>query len=235
MTNNNEVTLLCQDLADLAKEAYPEYVDGARVYLTVGGAEGIEAAYHPALRYWDKSGVIGSSTPGYWKKKKLKSFCNSIDPPHELFFNKKNMKAGENVGQAAVKSFLLLYKVIVLTSALSTCTGERILEEGPESVTAFIFEPVQGDGGAVPHHPNLFPLAPEICDEYNTLKYGVSPDIMVISKALSSGYPRVRSFILIHNYTWSGQPTLCAVALKVLEIIERDNMILKLPNVVDPS
>jgi hypothetical protein len=49
---------------------------GSRVYLIVGGAEGIEGAYHLALRYWNKSGPLGTSYGGGYKKQKLISFRN---------------------------------------------------------------------------------------------------------------------------------------------------------------
>jgi 4-aminobutyrate aminotransferase-like enzyme len=49
---------------------------GSRVYLTAGGAEGIEAAYHLALRYWSKFGPLGTSVGGGYKKQKLISFRN---------------------------------------------------------------------------------------------------------------------------------------------------------------
>ncbi|KAH9860304.1 hypothetical protein J1614_011634 [Plenodomus biglobosus] len=44
---------------------------GSRVYLTAGGGEGIEAAYHLAFRYWNKSRPLGYSYGGGYKKQKL--------------------------------------------------------------------------------------------------------------------------------------------------------------------
>ncbi|KAI9015134.1 pyridoxal phosphate-dependent transferase [Gaertneriomyces semiglobifer] len=266
---------------------------GARVYLTAGGAEGIEAAYHLALRYHDKSGPLGTSLGGHWKKKKLISFRNcyhgstfvpssakpefidygwtrlteglpkeikqdpahrvfiDIDPPHDLFFQSSNRKEGENVGQAAARML-----------------EETILREGAENVAAFLFEPVQGDGGAVDFHRDFFPLARQICDKYNVIMiadeimtfaktghwfamqmYGICPDITVISKGLTSGYlpggaviykdriwqtamnssstKMMVSDIWQHDYTWSGHPVCSAVALKSLEILEKNDLIIK--------
>ncbi len=42
LTNVTAVKL-CERLAQLAGRSFPKTMDGARVYLTVGGAEGIEA------------------------------------------------------------------------------------------------------------------------------------------------------------------------------------------------
>lgn len=85
-----------------------------------------------------------------------------------------------------------------------------IVEEGPESVAAFIADPVQGTiGGYVPPVPEYFPLVREICTRYGVLFIcdevitgfgrtgkmfgiehypGAQPDVMVTAKGLSSGY-----------------------------------------------
>jgi putrescine aminotransferase len=69
--------------------------------------------------------------------------------------------------------------------------------------------------------------------------FGVSPDLVSTAKGLSSGYlpisaVGVASHIVevlrekggdfVHGYTYSGHPTSAAVALKNLEIIERENL-----------
>ena len=75
LTNANAI-MVCERLAGLASQVFPEKMTGARVYLTAGGAEGIEAAYHLALRYWNKSGPLGTSIGGGSKKQKVISFRN---------------------------------------------------------------------------------------------------------------------------------------------------------------
>lgn len=69
--------------------------------------------------------------------------------------------------------------------------------------------------------------------------YGIAPDIMTMAKGLSSGYQPISAVALgdrvadaisnaneemVHGYTYSGHPVACAVALKNLEIMERDNI-----------
>ncbi|KAF4414673.1 acetylornithine aminotransferase [Fusarium acutatum] len=284
---------VCERLSGLAAQAFPEKMTGSRVYLTAGGGEGIEAAYHLALRYWNKSGPLGSSLGGGYRKQKLISFRNcyhgstfipasmkpefsdygwkrwmegesenvykgsphrmfiNVDPPHELFMDKEKMKPGENVGQAAARQL-----------------EEAIIGEGPETVAAFVFEPVQGDGGAVDMHREFFPLAQEICKSHGVLMiadeimafaktghwfgmelYGVCPDIMVISKGLTSGYLPMGAVIYTnelwqtafnststkmmvsdvwqHDYTWSGHPVCAAVALRALDLIDSEGLITK--------
>lgn len=69
--------------------------------------------------------------------------------------------------------------------------------------------------------------------------YGVEPDIICMAKGLSSGYlpisavamsPRIHETIkeggaVFHGYTYSGHPVCCAVAIKNLEIMQRDGIV----------
>lgn len=71
--------------------------------------------------------------------------------------------------------------------------------------------------------------------------YGVAPDMMCFAKGITSGYAQLggvmisedmhKDFMelsegtLLHGYTYSGHPMACAVALKNLEILERENLI----------
>lgn len=70
--------------------------------------------------------------------------------------------------------------------------------------------------------------------------WDIEPDLMSIAKGISSGYSQlggvmisdeVRQVIvnydgvLSHGFTYSGHPTACAVALKNIEILERENIV----------
>jgi len=86
---------------------------------------------------------------------------------------------------------------------------EAILREGPETVAAFIAEPVQGGGGGIIiPPPDYFPKIREICDRYDVLlisdevitgfgrtgrwfaleHWGVEPDMVQFAKGITSGY-----------------------------------------------
>jgi adenosylmethionine-8-amino-7-oxononanoate aminotransferase len=85
---------------------------------------------------------------------------------------------------------------------------QAILREGPETVAAFIAEPVQGAGGVIVPPPDYFSRIRTICDQYGVLfiadevitgfgrtgrwfgleHYGVQPDIMQFAKGITSGY-----------------------------------------------
>lgn len=70
--------------------------------------------------------------------------------------------------------------------------------------------------------------------------YGIRPDIMTMAKGLSSGYQPISAISLgermadtllnaneemVHGYTYSGHPVASAVALKNLEVMERDGLV----------
>jgi len=85
---------------------------------------------------------------------------------------------------------------------------ERILFEGPETVSAVILEPVQNAGGCFVPPDGYFQRVREICDKYDVLlisdevicawgrlghyfgcdRFGYQPDIITSAKALTSSY-----------------------------------------------
>ena len=76
---------------------------------------------------------------------------------------------------------------------------------------------------------------------FGATHYGVIPDMITFAKAVTSGYqplggvicaPSVTQplesdpdFILRHGYTYSGHASVCAAALKNIEIIENENLL----------
>jgi putrescine aminotransferase len=79
--------------------------------------------------------------------------------------------------------------------------------------------------------------------------YGFTPDIMTMAKGLSSGYqpisaislgPRMGDVIananeeMVHGYTYSGHPVASAVALKNLEVMERERLPQRVKETIGP-
>ncbi|MFP4326552.1 MAG: aspartate aminotransferase family protein [Paracoccaceae bacterium] len=136
---------------------------------------------------------------------------------------------------------------------------ERIEAEGPETVLAFIVEPVGGasTGALVPPAGYMERVA-EICRHYGILlifdevmtgagrtgrftaseHWGITPDIMVLSKGFAAGYvplgamaasarlvePVLEAGGFLHGYTYAGNPLACAAGLAVIEEIEREGL-----------
>ncbi len=84
----------------------------------------------------------------------------------------------------------------------------EIIFQGPDTVAAFIAEPVQGAGGVIVPPPNYWPLVRKICDKHGVLLiadevvtgfgraghlfgtrlWGVNADMWCLAKGISSGY-----------------------------------------------
>ena len=93
---------------------------------------------------------------------------------------------------------------------------EMILAEGPETVAAFVAEPIMGAGGVIMPPEGYFQKIQAVLEKYDVLmvadevicgfhrtgevfgchKYGIKPDIMVVAKQLSSAYLPISAVIL---------------------------------------
>ena len=232
------------------------YPDLNAVFFTSGGAESNESAFKTARWYWkmvgkpEKTKVISrmfgyhgvtlaamsaTGLPVFWPpfEPRVPGFVH-INPPYPWMFETDGAEELE----------------------------KKILEEGPETVAAFIAEPVMGAGGVVPPPDDYFPRVRAICDKYEVLfiadevitgfgrtgkwfgleHWGVQPDIVSFAKIVTSGYLPLGGIIIsdelhntmlnapidkkyMHAYTYSGHATCCAVGLKNIEIIEKENLV----------
>ena len=150
-----------------------------------------------------------------------------------------------------------------LSQRLAANLEALIEQEGPETVAAFIAEPVMGAGGVISPPAGYFPAVQAVLDKYDVLmiddevicgfgrlgtmfgaeKLQMRPDTISVAKALSSAYQPISAVMLNeaiyeamveesrkigtfgHGYTYSGHPVAAAVALKTLEIYERENIV----------
>ncbi|HJU75378.1 MAG TPA: aminotransferase class III-fold pyridoxal phosphate-dependent enzyme, partial [Gemmatimonadaceae bacterium] len=170
-------------------------------FFTSGGAEATETSIKTARFYWkavgrpDKTKVISrrrayhgltlaamsaTGLSAFWPmfEPRVPGFVH-IDPPDPYRF--VTSRDDVTVGVAA-----------------ADLLEQAIQDEGPDSVAAFIAEPVQGAGGVIVPPTDYFPRIREICDRYDVLfiadevitgfgrtgrwfgleHYGVEPDIM---------------------------------------------------------
>jgi 4-aminobutyrate--pyruvate transaminase len=140
---------------------------------------------------------------------------------------------------------------------------EMILREEPDTVAAYIAEPVSGAGGVIVPPATYYEKVQAVLDRYDILfiadevicgfgrlgtwfgseAMGMKPDTMSLAKALTSAYFPLSAVLVPermyeamldesrkigtfgHGYTYSGHPVGCAVALKTLEIYQRDRII----------
>ena len=118
-----------------------------------------------------------------------------------------------------------------------------------ERTCAVVVEPVQGEGGVIPASVEYLQAVRALCDKHNALLIfdevqsgmgrtgklyaymhsGVAPDILTSAKGIGGGFPiaamlttdRVAPALAVgtHGSTYGGNPLGCAVAEKVLDII----------------
>ena len=150
-------------------------------------------------------------------------------------------------------------------SRLATELDALIVKEGPETVAAFIAEPVMGAGGvivpprtyfqkimAVCARHDLFVISDEVICGFGRLgtmfgceKLGFKPQAISVAKALSSAYLPIAAVMIPemmyeallvesnkigvfgHGFTYGGHPVAAAVAVKAIEIYERERIIEK--------
>ncbi|MEX6508137.1 aspartate aminotransferase family protein [Jiella sp. M17.18] len=138
-----------------------------------------------------------------------------------------------------------------------------IQAEGPETIAAFIGEPVMGAGGVIVPPKTYWEKIQAVLKKYDILlvadevicgfgrtgnmfgceTFGIQPDIMTVSKALSSSYLPISALLINetvyapvadqsseigtfgHGVTAAGHPVAAAVALENLKIIEEKDLL----------
>lgn len=140
---------------------------------------------------------------------------------------------------------------------------QLILAEGPETIAAFIGEPVMGAGGVVVPPATYWEKIQAVLAKYDILlvadevicgfgrtgnmfgcqTFGIRPDILVMSKQLSSSYMPISALLINekvygpladesnrigtfgHGFTAGGHPVSAAVALENLKLIEERDLV----------
>ena len=192
------------------------YPNMEAVYFTNSGSESNEGAFKTARFYWNLKG----------RPSKVKLIAR------ERSYHGGTLAASSMTGLPVFwKYFGPLAPEVVHTKKPDNlecdCTPntdgecahwleEAIKREGPDTVAAFIAEPVKGAGGVWTPAPDYFAKIREICDRYDVLfiadevitgfgrtgywfalqRWGVNPDIVTIAKAITSGYIPMGAFIV---------------------------------------
>jgi L-2,4-diaminobutyrate transaminase len=205
--NSNEPAIL---LADRITRIAPKGM--SKVYFGVSGSDANETNVKIV---WYYNNVLGRLT----KKK--------IIARHRAYHGATVMAGSLTGVEVFHKAFDLPIERVLRTTAphhfweASPETSERefsnrcardledlILREGPETIAAFIGEPMMGSGGIVPPPEGYWPAIQSVLDRYDilliadevvcgfgrlgsdfgSLHYGIRPDLMTLAKGLTSAY-----------------------------------------------
>ena len=201
-----------EELARMLIEEWFHPEDMARVFFTLGGSDSVETALRLARQYWKvmkaydrykyislKKGYHGThfggdsvsgGTAARRSYEPLLPGCYHVATPNP-YRNPFDEQDVEKLGERCARML-----------------EEEIVFQGPDTVAAFIAEPVMGAGGIVVPPANFWPRVREICDKYGVLliadevvtaygrtgfecgsrAWGVKPDMMCTAKAITSGY-----------------------------------------------
>lgn len=208
-----------EKLADFLVDAAPGNLD--MVYFVSGGSEGVEAALKMARQYYLEIGqpdryriiarrqsyhgnTLGALSIGgnEWRREQFRPLL--IDATHVApCYEYRDRRDGETTEEYGIRAADEL--------------DAAIRAAGPETVAAFVCEPVVGaTSGAVPAVPGYLKRIREICDRHGVLlifdevmcgmgrtghlfaceEDGVAPDLLVIAKGLGAGYQPIGAVLV---------------------------------------
>jgi len=194
-----------EELAAELRTLNPKGLDFA--YFLSSGSEAVEAALKLARQFWVDSGQplkrkIIARNPGYHGNTMLALSASAREEYKKMF--------GPWLVPVTMIPAPYPYRCLPASPEMTADALEAaIVKEGPETVAAFIAEPVGGSstGASVPPQ-GYYKRVREICDEHDVLfiadevlsgagrtgkwaaieHFGVRPDIMTLGKGLSGGY-----------------------------------------------
>jgi len=183
-----------------------------RTFFTSGGSDSVESALRLARQYWkvmgqrDRTKFIGLKR-GY----------------HGTHFGAASVNGNANFRRNYEPLLPGVFHIPTpfvyrnpfgetdpqrLAQLCANALEDEIVFQGPDTVAAFIMEPVLGAGGVIVPPETFMPMVRAICDKYGVLLiadevitgfgrtgawsgsrlWGVKPDMMTIAKAVTTGY-----------------------------------------------
>ncbi|MBN9463330.1 MAG: aminotransferase class III-fold pyridoxal phosphate-dependent enzyme [Burkholderiales bacterium] len=181
------------------------------VFFSNGGSDAVEGALKLARQYWKIRGQ-GDRT----------KFISLRQGYHGVHFGGMSVNGNTNFRRPYEPLLPGCFQVdtpwtyrnpytedpVALGEICARLLEREIQFQGPDTVAAFIAEPVQGAGGVIVPPPNYWPLVREVCDRHGVLLiadevvtgfgrtgvmfgtrlWGVQADLMCLAKGISSGY-----------------------------------------------
>lgn len=203
------------------------------VFFVNSGSEAIEGAMKLARRYTGRNEII--------------------------YF--RNGYHGSTTGALSIQGSELYrnaFRPLMPSTTMALFNSSTAAEAISRETAAVIVEPVQAEGGVIEPLPRFLEGLREACDRTGALlmfdevqtgfgrtgsmfslyRYGVTPDILILAKALGGGMP-LGAFIssgeimssLTHNpslghiTTFGGHPVCCAAGLASLEVILEEDLV----------
>jgi putrescine aminotransferase len=210
--------------------------DMRRVVFSSGGSDANETAFKIARQYWKLEGLP--------ERTKIVSLRLGYHGTHFGAMSATGTAAHRRAYEPLVPGFFHIEPPYIYRNP-HTDDPERLGEIcaadldrtiqflGPDTVAAFIAEPVQGAGGVIVPPANFWPLVRKVCDKHGVLLiadevvtgfgrtgslfgsrgWGVKPDIMSCAKGINSGYVPLGATIVNERIeaAWSRDHALAGI------------------------
>jgi putrescine aminotransferase len=181
------------------------------VFFSNGGSDAVEGALKLARQYWKIKGAVDRT-----------KFISLRQGYHGVHFGGMSVNGNTNFRRPYEPLLPGCFHVDTpwtyrnpycsdpqrLAEICAQLLEREIVFQGPDTVAAFIAEPVQGAGGVIVPPPNYWPLLRKVCDKHGVLLiadevvtgfgrtghwfgtrlWGVTADIWCLAKGISSGY-----------------------------------------------
>ncbi|SDI41505.1 aspartate aminotransferase family protein [Natribacillus halophilus] len=187
--------LLAEKIAEIAPD------DLNAVFFTSGGSESNDSAFKLAHHYWKLKGEP--------KRHKFIARKKAYHGVAAASTNATGISEFREMGGLHVSNFVHVETPYEISTSEAVASIRDMIErEGPETIAAFLAEPVQGAGGVIIPPRDYFQEVRKLCDEYGILfiadevitgfgrtgkmfgleHWQVTPDMMTFAKGVTSGY-----------------------------------------------
>jgi len=219
--SNRPVIELSRKIIDMAPEGMNH------IYYGMSGSDANETQikivwyYHNVLGNPKKKKII-SRNRGYHGSGIMTGSLTGLP----VFHNHFNLPLQDYIKHTVTPHFYREASSDMSETEFSKWCGEQleqlIIEEGPESIAAFIGEPVLGTGGIIPPPENYWLEIQAVLKKYDILliadevitafgrighnfggeRYGIKPDLITIAKGMTSAYMPL-SGVIVSDKVWS--------------------------------
>ncbi|MGE4534108.1 aspartate aminotransferase family protein [Halomonas sp.] len=242
---NDRAVALAETLVSMAP------IDDAKVILNSGGSDSIDVALKLARRYWNQMGrtskrVVISREHSYHGLHAYGTSVAGLDFNREGYGTDSLVDGTERVDKHSTTAF---------AEAIERIGADNIAAYIAEPVmgTGGVHPPQEGYFGEIQrlcHENDILFIADEVITGFGrtgamfaSTRYALQPDIVTFAKGVTSGYaalggifvaPRVwqpffeqgaASPVYRHGTTYSGHPVTAALAMKNLDILEREGLV----------
>ncbi|MCQ8876388.1 MAG: 4-aminobutyrate--2-oxoglutarate transaminase [Mesorhizobium sp.] len=221
----------------------------AKTLLLTTGAEAVENAVKLARVYTKRRGIIVFGGAFHGRTLLTMAMTGKVNPYKQAF--------GPFPGSIYRAPFPNPYRGVSVEHCLSALETLFETEIEPSAVAALVIEPLLGEGGYIPAPLAFMEGIRRLCDRHGIVLVadevqsglgrtgrlfaiehtGIEPDLILMAKSLAAGLPiaavvgkaEIMDCVGVGGVggTYAGNPLACAAALAVLDVLDRENLLVR--------